>query len=138
MRLELFIAALVITLATVGAALVYLRGITRRVLVELCGTDTGAEFWLRAADVLALAGSLILVLAFGGAADTADVVQQLRLVLALALAGIFITVVLVASNVWRALPQAPAGGAMAHTPAGSAVGHATAGGTAGPVPKGAV
>jgi hypothetical protein len=108
MSLELFIASLVLTLGTVGAALRYLRTITRRVLVMQCGTDTGAEFWLRAADVLALAGSLILVLAFGGAAPAADWVQQMRLVLGLALTGIFITVVLVASNVWRALPDAPA------------------------------
>ena len=105
MSLELFIVSLVLTLGTVGAALWYLRTITRRVLVMQCGTDTGAEFWLRAADVLALAGSLILVLAFGGVAPAADWVQQMRLVLGLALTGIFITVVLVASNVWRALPD---------------------------------
>lgn len=111
MSLELFIASLALTLGTVGAALLYLRKITRRVLVMQCGHDTGAEFWLRSADVLALAGSLILVLAFGGAASNADWVQQIRLVLGLALAGIFVTVVLVASNVWRALPDLAAGAA---------------------------
>jgi hypothetical protein len=105
MSIDLFIVSLLLTLGTVGAALLYLRGITRRVLVAQCGTDTGAEFWLRAADVLALAGSLILVLAFGGVLPGADWVQQLRLVLGLALAGIFVTVVLVASSVWRSLPS---------------------------------
>jgi uncharacterized membrane protein (UPF0136 family) len=104
MSLDLFVVSLILTLATVGAALLYLRGITRQVLVARCGTDTGAEFWLRAADVLALAGSLILVLAFGGVLPGADWVQQLRLVLGLALAGIFVTVVLVASSVWRSVP----------------------------------
>lgn len=102
MTLELFLTSLALTLAVVGAALLYLRGITRRVLRELCPTDAGAEFWLRTADVLALAGSLILVLAFGGAAgSTADAVVQLRLTLGLALAGVFVAVVLVSSNVWR-------------------------------------
>lgn len=85
MSLELFVLSLVLslvlTLGTVGAALLYLRGITRQVLVDQCRTDTGAEFWLRAADVLALAGSLSLVLA-----------------------GIFVTVVMVATSVWRNLP----------------------------------
>ena len=109
MSLELFIASLVLTLGTAGAALWYLRTITRRVLVMQCGTDTGAEFWLRAADVLALAGSLILVLAYGGVQPGADWVQQLRLVLGLALAGVFVTVVLVASSVWRAIPAAQTG-----------------------------
>lgn len=104
MSMNLFVASLVLTLGTVGAALVYLRGMTRRVLVAQCGTDIGADFWLRAADVLALAGSLILVLAFGGALPGADWVQQLRLLLGLALAGVFVTVVLVASSVWRTVP----------------------------------
>lgn len=104
MSTQLFFVSLLLTLATVGGALLYLRGITRRVLIDQCGSDNGAEFWLRAADVLALAGSLILVLAFGGVLPGADWVQQLRLVLALALAGIFVTVVLVASSVWRNLP----------------------------------
>ena len=32
-----------------------LRGHTRRVLLMLCHTEVGADFWLRSADVLALA-----------------------------------------------------------------------------------
>ena len=105
MTLELFFASLALTLAVVGAALIYLRSITRRVLQEQCSSDAGAEFWLRIADVLALAGSLILVLAFGGAAGAADPVVQLRLTLGLALAGVFIAAVLVSSNVWRRVPS---------------------------------
>ena len=105
MTLELFLISLALTLAVVGAALIYLRSITRRVLREQCSSDAGAEFWLRTADVLALAGSLILVLAFGGAAGPADAVVQIRLTLGLALAGVFIAVVLVSSNVWRRLPS---------------------------------
>jgi hypothetical protein len=119
MSLELFVASLAVTLLTVGAALVYLRGITRRVLALQCEQDIGAEFWLRSADVLALAGSLILVLAFGGAATGADWVQQMRLALALALGGVFITVVLVASNVWRAMPHAASAASASSTVAAS-------------------
>ncbi len=113
MSLELFYASLALTFASVGGALVYLRDITRRVLMQQCGSDTGAEFWLRSADVLALTGSLILVLAFGGVAPNADWVQQVRLVLGLALTGIFITVVLVASGVWRSVPLEAGGVAAA-------------------------
>ena len=110
MNVELFLTSLTLTLAIVGAALIYLRGITRRVLKELCASDAGAEFWLRTADVLALAGSLILVIAFGGAASASDAVTQIRLALGLALSGVFIAVVLVSSNVWRnvAATSAPA------------------------------
>jgi hypothetical protein len=107
MDLDLFLMSLALTLGVVGAALMYMRGITRQVLLELCHTDVGAAFWLRSADVLALSGSLILVLAFGGTLREASAVDQLRLVLGLALAGLFITVVLVASSVWRNV-KAPA------------------------------
>lgn len=107
MDLTLLLLSMLLTAATVGSALLYLRGITRRVLRLQCGTDDGAEFWLRSADVLAMAGSMILVLAFAGGPQ-ADWVQQLRLVLALALGGVFVAVVLVASNVWRRLPPPPA------------------------------
>ena len=105
MSLNFFLLSLALTLAIVGAALFYLRGITRRVLTEMCHGEAGAEFWLRTADVLALTGSLLLVLAFGGTLPDASFVTQLRLVLGLAAAGIFITVVLVASNVWRSVPE---------------------------------
>jgi exosortase/archaeosortase len=106
MTLDFFLLSLALTLAVVASALIYLRGITRRVLVQMCHGETGAEFWLRAADVLALTGSLLLVLAFGGTLPDASFVTQLRLVLGLAAAGIFVTVVLVASNVWRSIPEA--------------------------------
>jgi hypothetical protein len=109
MKIELFLASLVLTVGVVSIALWYLRDITRSVLLELCQTEAGAGFWLRVADVLALAGSLMLVLAFGGAAGTDDWVLQMRLVLGLALAGLFVTVLLVASSVWRNVPRAPDG-----------------------------
>ncbi len=112
MSLDLFLLCLAVTLSTVGAAQLYLRAITRRVLVAQCGTDTAAEFWLRAADVLALAGSLVLVLTFGAATPGADWVQQLRLVLGLALAGVFVAVVVVARSVWRSIPASRAGSAL--------------------------
>jgi hypothetical protein len=103
---DLFFVSLALTAAFVGAALVYLRGVTRRVLLELCNSGAGADFWLRSADVLALCGSLILVLAFGGLREGTAWIEQLRLVLGLALAGIFVTVIFVASSVRGGVAQA--------------------------------
>jgi hypothetical protein len=113
MNVELFVVSLCTTVVVVTGTLAYLRGITRSVLTELCPSSAGTEYWLRVADVLAISGSLILVLAFGGLLPSADLVTQLRLILGLALAGIFITVVLVASNVWRNVVPPTAGGTTA-------------------------
>jgi hypothetical protein len=98
--LHLFYIMLALTVCVVLLPLTYLRKITRHVLLELCGRNgTGAEFWLRTADVLAIAGSLILVLLFGR--TTADPLEAVRMTLIMALAGVFITVMFVASNIWR-------------------------------------
>lgn len=115
MDLELFALSLTLTVGVVLCALLYLRGITRRVLLETCGSDVGAEFWLRAADVLALAGTLLLVITFGGPLPGANWVVQLRLSLGLALAGLFVTVVIVASSVWRSVEPPSIAGAVGAT-----------------------
>lgn len=97
---SVYYAMLLLTVLIVVLPLRYLRGITRQVLVDLCHRNgTGAEFWLRTADVLALAGALILVLIF--TRPNADPVDLIRSTLIAALAGVFITVMFVASNIWR-------------------------------------
>lgn len=101
MNLELFLTSLAVTVGVVLIAMLYLRRATRRMIVTLCESDSGAEFWLKSADVLAMSGSLMLVLIFGNATSVSDWTTVLRLTLSLALAGIFITVMFVSSSVWR-------------------------------------
>ena len=80
--------------------MLYLRRVTRNVLMELCErSEISAEFWLRTANVLALTGSLMLVLMFGK--TSGDWVDCVRITLILALIGVFITVMFVSSNIWR-------------------------------------
>lgn len=101
MNLLQFVSTLLFTIAVVSVAMLYLRRTTRQVIIELCKSDAGAEFWLRAADILAYSGALMLVLIFGKATATQDLVEALRLTLILTLSGIFVTVMFVARNVWR-------------------------------------
>jgi len=101
MKLILFISTLLLTIAVVTMAMAYLRHTTRQVISELCKSDTGAEFWLRSADILAYSGALILVLVFGNSTSSQDWVDVLRITLVLTLSGLFVTVMFVARNVWR-------------------------------------
>jgi hypothetical protein len=106
MKLILFISTLVFTIAVVSIAMLYLRRTTRQVIIELCKSDAGAEFWLRSADILAYSGALMLVLIFGNTTSTQDLVEALRITLILTLSGVFVTVMFVARNVWRTVaPQ---------------------------------
>lgn len=111
MDANMFFTSLLLTVGVVGAALLYLRAITRSVVTELCASEAGAEFWLRSADVLALAGSLMLVLAFGTSAAPTDWVQTVRLTLGLALAGLFVSVLFVANSIWRNVERVRSGAA---------------------------
>jgi len=92
---------LTFTITIVSIAMFYLRHTTRQIIVELCKSDAGAEFWLRSADILAYSGALILVLIFGNTTNAQDWIEALRLTLILTLSGLFITVMFVARNVWR-------------------------------------
>lgn len=72
MQIGLFFVSLALTLAIVMLPMLYLRPVSRSVLMELCDrSEISAKFWLRTAKVLvlvlvlALSGSLMLVLMFG-------------------------------------------------------------------------
>ena len=101
MTLDMFLTCLAVTAGVVIAALAYLRRAARRVAREFCESDAAADFWLRSADVLAVSGSLILVLTFGMRLDGIDWLQALRLSVGLALAGLFVSVMFISSRVWR-------------------------------------
>lgn len=101
MKTTLFFSMLMFTIAVVTVAMLYLRHTTRQVIIELCKSEAGAEFWLRSADILAYSGALMLVLIFGNSTTAQDWVEALRITLILTLSGLFITVMFVAHNVWR-------------------------------------
>lgn len=103
MKITLFFATLSLTILVVSIAMLYLRSTTRSVINELCQSDSAAEFWLRSADILAYSGSIMLVLIFGNATNTEDLIEVIRVTLILTLSGLFITVMFVARNVWRSV-----------------------------------
>jgi hypothetical protein len=71
------------------------------VLLNVCSGDgSGADFWLRAVNVLAFSGTLSLVLIFTRP-EAASIVESMRLTLLCTLIGIFVTVLIVTTNVWR-------------------------------------
>jgi hypothetical protein len=100
MNTTLFLLSL--TLAVVGPilAITYLRPILIRVLRALCDADGGAEFWMRSAYLLAVSGTMLLMLSFGEFREDASVVDTLRRALWLVFAGVFVTVGIIAKQVW--------------------------------------
>jgi hypothetical protein len=100
MSLPLFLLSLAIALAGPVLALSYLRPILMKVLVLLCDAEGGAEFWLRSAYLLAVCGTLLLMLSFGQFDAGTPVVDTLRRALWLVMAGVFVTIAFIAQSVW--------------------------------------
>jgi hypothetical protein len=100
MSTSLFLLSLLIAVTGPVLAITYLRPILLKVLHSLCSAEGGAEFWLRSAYLLAVCGTLLLMLSFGQFDAQATVVDTLRRALWLVLLGVFATVGLISHQVW--------------------------------------
>ena len=75
---NLFFVSLLIALAGPIIAISYLKPILHKVLRMLCDADGGAEFWIRCAYLLAVSGTLLLMLTFGEFNDRSSVIDTVR------------------------------------------------------------
>jgi hypothetical protein len=100
MNTYLFLLSLLIAVVGPLVAISYLKPILTKVLQSLCNADGGAEFWIRCAYLLAVSGTLLLMLTFGEFREDASVVDTLRRSLWLVLAGVFASVGIISRQVW--------------------------------------
>jgi hypothetical protein len=101
MNTALFLLSLLIAVIGPVLAISYLRPILLKVLQSLCNAEGGAEFWLRSAYLLAVCGTLLLMLSFGQFEEGVSAVETMRRALWLVLLGVFATVALISQQVWR-------------------------------------
>ncbi len=98
--MNMLIITLAVTVLTVLTALMYLRPVTHRVLLDLCDrAESGAVFWLRTANTLAISGALVLTLTFADA--NRDLLGTLRFSILIAAVAVFATAFLIAGSIWR-------------------------------------
>jgi hypothetical protein len=95
-----YLLTLLLAIAGPVLAITYLRPILVKVLRGLCDAEGGAEFWVRSAYVLAVCGTMLLMLVFGLQPDGATPVETLRRALLLVMGGVFVTVAFIAHSVW--------------------------------------
>jgi hypothetical protein len=95
------LAAVGLSTLIVIALLRYLRPVVLQILESACDSaaERGATFWLRILDVLALSGTLLLVLAFGG--SSSDIVHTVRITLLATMSGVFFSTTVIALVIWR-------------------------------------
>jgi len=101
----LFSVSLLIAVVGPVVAISYLKPILYKVLHMLCDADGGAEFWIRCAYLLAVSGTLLLMLSFGEFSDRSTAIDAMRRSLWLVMAGVFATVAIISRNVWTQVRQ---------------------------------
>ncbi|AKJ29748.1 hypothetical protein [Caldimonas brevitalea] len=116
MSTYLFVLSLAVGVVAPILAVSYLRPILLKVLRSLCDADGGAEFWLRSAYLLAVCGTLLLILSFGAFEPGVPMVDSLRRTLWLVFAGLFFTATFIARNVWQRVSVAVAEGQVDRSP----------------------
>lgn len=88
----------------------YLRNVTRKLLLDLCGTDDRANFWQRTTNILLLGAPLAMVLFFGDSIDAGtppedfSITQILRQTTTLSLIGVLLAVALFSRGIWKQIP----------------------------------
>jgi len=103
---------LTIPIAISLAAATYLRGVTQQLLVDLCGTEDRARFWVRCSVIAMIAVPLLLVLLVADTprkcamTETAEcAVHVLRQTFTWTAGGILIAVGVIARAVNRYIPH---------------------------------
>ena len=89
----------------------YLRGVTLRLLVDLCGTEDRAQFWVRSAAVVFVSAPLMFVLIGArnplecALPDAACAAQVLRQTVLWSIAGVLLAVAALTRGVGRRIPR---------------------------------
>ena len=96
-----FLVSLCCAVAAPILAIAYLRDILRRVLEGLCNADGSAEFWIRCATLLAVTGSIVLLMLFGDFDERTSLALALRRCLFLTMTAVFASVAIISRNVWN-------------------------------------
>lgn len=118
MELQILFLSISVAIILPLIALHYLSQVLHAVLMGLCGGGNAADFWLRCIHILAVSGSLVLVITCVPTYDGVHWLTVIRSVLIWTSAGIFLAVAIVAKSVWNnaVKPAIDAANRSAHTP----------------------
>lgn len=103
METSLFLLTLLLPIVITISILAYIRPILRQVLIDLCGTATRAEFWMRCATMLAVLAALILTLIFISDGEQMTLMHRLSRILLWSLVGAFIGIVVIARSIGKSM-----------------------------------
>ncbi len=100
MELEILIFSTLIAILLPVLALGYLSTQLTAIFDSACNNQAATRFWLKCIQILAITGSLILVIGIAINFNATNWLQIVRTTLVWTSAGIFISVAIVANIIW--------------------------------------
>lgn len=100
MELQILLLSLFVALFFPLLVLSYLHKVLRSLLTSVCGSSDAADFWFRCIQILAVSGSVILVIGLVPSHSGVNWLQVIRSTLIWTSIGIFVAVAIVANSVW--------------------------------------
>ena len=90
--------------------LIYLlKPLLRQVLIETCGTNTRAEFWVMFTQLMLIISPLLIVIYFAPTTDSVpiNVAEAIQDTLFRSLLGDFIALAMIGQVIWRSIKSFP-------------------------------
>ena len=100
MELQILFLSLFVSIVLPLLVLSYLRKVLYSIMTSVCGQADAADFWYRCVLILAVTGSVVLVIGFVPTHAGASWLLVIRSTLILTAAGIFVAVAIVAKSIW--------------------------------------
>ena len=103
MELQILFLSLCVSVFFPLLVMAYLRNVLTKLLGSVCGNTDAADFWFRCLQILAVSGSVILVIGLVPNNADANWLQVIRSTLILTSIGIFTAVAIVAKSIWNSV-----------------------------------
>lgn len=103
MELQILFLSLFVSVVLPLLVMGYLRNVLYRIMGTVCGNADAADFWFRCLQILAISGSVVLVIGFVPNYSGVNWLQVIRSTLILTSIGIFAAVAIVARSIWNSV-----------------------------------
>jgi magnesium-transporting ATPase (P-type) len=103
MELQILFLSLFVSVVLPLLVMSYLRNVLYRIMGTVCGNVDAADFWFRCLQILAISGSVVLVIGFVPNYSGVNWLQVIRSTLILTSMGIFAAVTIVARSIWNSV-----------------------------------
>jgi hypothetical protein len=105
-ELKLFIIEIILSLSVSAVVIICLTNALRRLLVDMCGTESRARFWVVYSNIMLVIAPLLAIILFGKSEIMTEAnFTFYKTAFGSALSGIFISLVVIGMQINKSIPK---------------------------------